>query len=518
MAWHDAGSGLLFEGSEWTFDILSRTYEAIEEIAIDDLGLDVYPNQIEVISSEQMLDAYSSIGMPLMYRHWSFGKHFVREEQLYRKGARGLAYELVINSNPCISYHMEENTMAMQALVTAHAAFGHNHFFKNNYLFQQWTDAGAILDYLEFAKGYIAKCEERHGLGAVEEILDAAHALMDHGVFRYRRPPRESADKERTRARERLEYEERTFNDLWRTLPPPRTPADEEIIEHEVAKRKKQLRLPEENLLYFLEKNSPVLEPWQREILRIVRNIAQYFYPQKQTKVMNEGCATFVHYYIMNELFDRGRLTEGAMLEILHNHSNVVFQPGFDDPRYGGLNPYALGFAMMQDIVRICTDPSDEDRICFPDIAGNGDWRTTLREAWANHRDESFIRQFLSPHLIRKMRLFVLGDDARESHYTVLAIHDERGYEKVRTAVAQSYDIGTIEPNIQVVDVDLRGDRQLRLQHTVRNGIPLTEKARNEVLKHIRRLWGYEVSLLGLDDTTGKRVYEVSSDRGDLAA
>ena len=144
-----------------------------------------------------MLDAYSSVGMPLMYRHWSFGKRFVYEEHLYRKGRRGLAYELVINSNPCISYLMEENTMAMQALVTAHAAFGHNHFFKNNYLFRQWTDAGAILSYMEFAKGFIARCEERHGVAAVEPILDAAHALMEQGVFRYRRPPRLSSEKER---------------------------------------------------------------------------------------------------------------------------------------------------------------------------------------------------------------------------------------------------------------------------------------------------------------------------------
>ena len=99
-----------------------------------------------------MLDAYASIGMPLFYKHWSFGKHFAQHEALYRKGLRGLAYEIVINSNPCISYIMEENTATMQTLVIAHAAFGHNHFFKNNYLFQQWTDADGILDYLEFAK------------------------------------------------------------------------------------------------------------------------------------------------------------------------------------------------------------------------------------------------------------------------------------------------------------------------------------------------------------------------------
>ena len=113
---------MLFSGSDWNFHTLSRAYDAIEEIALEDLHLDVYPAQIEIISSEQMLDAYSSVGMPLMYRHWSFGKHFLYEERSIAKARRGLAYELVINSNPCIVYLMEENTMAMQALVTAHAA------------------------------------------------------------------------------------------------------------------------------------------------------------------------------------------------------------------------------------------------------------------------------------------------------------------------------------------------------------------------------------------------------------
>ena len=112
------------------------------------------------------------------------------------------------------------------------------------------------------------------------------------------------------------------------------------------------MHLPEENLLLFVEKYSPVLKPWQREVLRIVRNIAQYFYPQRQTQVMNEGCACFVHYYILQRLHRDGRIDDGAMLEILHNHTSVLTQPDFDDPRYSGINPYALGFAMTQDIRR----------------------------------------------------------------------------------------------------------------------------------------------------------------------
>ena len=509
---HAGGSKLLFESSDWNFETLSRTYDAIEEVALGDLNLDVYPNQMEIISSEQMLDAYASIGMPLMYRHWSFGKHFVHEELQYRKGRRGLAYELVINSNPCIVYLMEENTMAMQALVTAHAAFGHNHFFKNNYLFRQWTDASAILDYMEFAKNYIARCEEKYGLQAVESVLDAAHAIMDHGVFRYRRTPKLSSERERERTRERQEYEERSFSDLWRTLPEKKDVASYEETGQDVLERKRELKLPEENLLYFLEKHSPVLKAWEREILRIVRVIAQYFYPQRQTKVMNEGCATFVHYTIMNMLFDRGRVSEGTMLEILQSHSNVVFQPDFDDPRYGSINPYALGFAMMQDIQRISTDPTAEDKDWFPGMAGNGDWMKTLRDAWANHRDESFILQYLSPSLIRKMHLFVLADDAAESEYKVSAIHDERGYEKVRSALARSLDVGANQPDIQVVDVDLMGDRKLRLQHAIHDGVLLSEEARNATLRDVRRLWGYDVSLVGVDAQSNTTLYEVSAE------
>ncbi|TGP86276.1 MULTISPECIES: SpoVR family protein [unclassified Mesorhizobium] len=508
MATQAANSELLFSGSDWDFTKLSRVYDAIEAIAVEELHLDIYPVQMEIISSQQMLDAYSSVGMPLMYRHWSFGKHFLHQDLLYRKGGRGLAYELVINSNPCIVYLMEENTMALQALVTAHAALGHNHFFKNNHLFKQWTDAGAILGYLDFAKSYIVRCEERHGLAAVEAVLDSAHALMEQGVFRYQRPPKLSSERLREGLRERLEYEERSYNDLWRTLPHSQQRADVKVQDPEW---KKSLNLPEENLLYFLEKNSPVLEPWQREIIRIVRVIAQYFYPQRQTQVMNEGCATFVHYTVMNTLFDRGRISEGAMLEILRNHSNVVFQPAFDDPRFSGINPYALGLDMMQDIRRISTKPTAEDRDWFPDIAGHGNWREVLLDAWADHRDESFIRQYLSPALIRKWRFFVLGDAADQPHCEVASIHNERGYEKIRAALAHNYDVGANRPDIQVVDVDLLGDRHLRLQHKVKQGILLEDTSRDATLRHIRRLWGYEVSLAAVDAETGLTVHERST-------
>ena len=488
----------LFEGADWDFLTLQRIHDACEEIARSELGLDVYPNQIEVITAEQMLDAYSSVGMPLFYKHWSFGKHFAFHEASYRKGLMGLAYEIVINSSPCISYLMEENTATMQALVIAHAAFGHNHFFKNNYLFRQWTDADGILDYLEFAKTYVAQCEERQGRLAVEQTIDAAHALMSHGIDRYPGKKKLDLRSEERRAGKRRLHEEAQFNDLWRITVPAGLGKSDATLN--VERRRKLLGLPQENLLYFLEKSAPRLQPWQRELLRIVRHIAQYFYPQSQTKVMNEGTATYVHYRIMNRLHEQGRISDGNFLEFLQSHTNVVFQPDFDDQRFSGFNPYALGFAMMQDIERIVSNPEDEDREWFPEIAGTGDVMGVLRNIWANYRDESFIGQFLSPRLIRQLRMFHLHDDPEErAGVKVDAIHDERGFRRVRRELAKQYDVGFIDANIEVVDVDLAGDRRLMLRHAVVKGAQLNEADARRVLQHLADLWTYDVSLVEVD-------------------
>jgi stage V sporulation protein R len=490
-------SSLLFDGPDWDFDLIKRVHEAIGEVAVNEMGLDPFPNQIEVITTEQMLDAYASTGMPLFYRHWSFGKHFSRNETLYRKGYQGLAYEIVINSNPCIVYIMEENSATMQTLVLAHAGYGHSHFFKNNYVFKQWTDADGILDYLEFARGFIAKCEERYGQEEVERVIDAAHALQSHGIHRYPRKRMPDLRSEERREEERRRHGEQLFNDLWRTVPAgQKKKADKDGD----ARRKSLLGLPEENLLYFLEKTAPRLKGWQREILRIVRLINQYFYPQRQTKVMNEGCATFVHHRIMTRLHEQGRLSDGAFLEFLHSHTSVVLQPGFDDRRFSGLNPYALGFAMCCDIERACDAPTDEDREWLPDIAGNGDAYGTLRDIWANYRDESFISQFLSPRVMREFSLFRVVDDEDEDDMNVAAIHDERGYRKVRSALSKHYDIAYRDADIQIVDVDLAGDRKLILHHRVMDGIMLEENDLQRVLQHVADLWGYDVKLVELDD------------------
>jgi spore cortex formation protein SpoVR/YcgB (stage V sporulation) len=208
---------------------------------------------------------------------------------------------------------------------------------------------------------------------------------------------------------------------------------------------------------------------------------------------MNEGWATFWHYTLLNTLYDQGRVHDGFMIEFLQSHTNVIAQPVYNSKYYSGINPYTLGFAMMSDIRRICEHPTDEDRAWFPDIAGS-DWGRTLDFAMRNFKDESFIAQFLSPALIRDMRLFSVLDDDTQDMLEISSIHDEHGYRAVRQVLASQYDLSRSEPDIQVYNVDRRGDRSLTLRHTQQGRRPLQESA-DEVLKHLARLWGFTVRI-----------------------
>ena len=479
----------LSDGPDWNFELLQAYLNEIERVA-KLYQLDYYPNQIEIITGEQMMDAYSSIGMPIGYHHWTYGKKFIQTEQNYKRGQMGLAYEIVINSNPCIAYLMEENTMTMQALVMAHACFGHNSFFKNNYLFKTWTDASSIIDYLMFAKNYISHCEEKYGISEVEDILDSCHALMNYGVDRYKRPQKISMDEEQRRQQDRENYLQSQVNQLWRTIPNKEPSAE--------SKQHRFPAEPQENILYFIEKHAPLLKPWQREVVRIVRKISQYFYPQKQTQVMNEGWATFWHYTILQHLYSEGLVTDKFMLEVLHSHTNVVFQPPYNSKYYSGINPYALGFAMFCDIRRICEQPTAEDKQWFPDIAGSN-WVETLHFAMQNFKDESFISQYLSPKVIRDFHLFAIVDDDREHSLEVAAIHNNEGYQQIRSMLSAQYNLSNIEPNIQVWNVDVSGDRSLTLRFVPNHRVPLADSY-HQVLKHLHRLWGFTVRLEQLNE------------------
>jgi spore cortex formation protein SpoVR/YcgB (stage V sporulation) len=204
----------------------------------------------------------------------------------------------------------------------------------------------------------------------------------------------------------------------------------------------------------------------------------------------------------MNRLHETGLITDGSFLEFLHSHTSVLKQPEFDSHYYNGINPYALGFAIFEDIKRICEEPTSEDKEWFPHLVGRN-WLEEWHFAMANFRDESFIRQYLSPHLIRKWHMFVINDDWTKNFLQVENIHNERGYKKVRTALANQYSSGYRTPDIQVWDVNLQGNRHLQLRHAVHNHRPL-DKDTSEVMKHLLRLWGYGVVLESIDADTGR--------------
>jgi stage V sporulation protein R len=472
-------------GSEWTMDDL-LTIEQMCARHAQRYALDTFPNQMEVITSEQMLDSYVSSGLPVNYGHWSFGKQYLIESGKYRAGANALAYEIVINTNPCIAFLMEGNSLAMQALVIPHACFGHNSFSKSNYLFTQWTQPEAVLDYMLFARNYIADCEERHGATQVEQTLDALHALRDQGLDKYKRPRKLDTRKERAEQAKRLADAKEAMRQGEYYSVVPHAPKSADATPTFPAE-------PEENLLYFIEKHAPKLEPWQRELARIVRKIAQYFYPQRQTQVMNEGWATFWHHRLINDMYDAGQIDQGILLECLHSHTNVIRQPD-----YAPLSPYALGFAAWNEIKRVCESPTDEDREYLPGIAGK-DWLETFHDVMRNYRDESFLLQFLTPKLVRDFRFMNIQTSEGLDHWIVSDTAGSDGFKAIRTQLAASYRLESYLPEMSVVRYGRDSDRKLTLQHQSYNGRLLLDDEAEQSLKHLRWLWGFDVSLEAVD-------------------
>ena len=480
-------SELLWTSNEWSPETLERTLEAVCKVNEEELKLKHYPIQIEIITAEQMLDYYTSGALSTMYRHWSFGKRFARQQEQYQKGMTGLAYEIVQNANPNISYCMENNSSTLQALVMAHAGVGHNSYYYNNYFFREWTDAEGISDYAVFARNYIARAEEKYGLNVVSDFLDSCHALQFNGVNRYKRPPKLNKETEKERVRARNAYLDSRLSELdmvtvWQKEQKEDKEEDDVILKH-----------PEENILYLCEKMGN-LKPWQREIIRIVRKFGQFFYPNILSRVSNEGWASTIHFKILTRLHEKGLIDNGSYLEFLHSHSNVLYQNGFMHPRYDGFNPYKLGFSIYSDIERICTAPTDEDKEWFPFLIGRDPWEAMV-DAMSNYRDESFIRQFLSPKVIRDMRLFQIEDDTSEDYYLVKAISDKAGYEAIRNRLADMHEWFYMAPNIEAVKID-KTTHVLHLEHSDSMGRSLSPNVVRPMLKHLNKLWGYGVSLV----------------------
>jgi spore cortex formation protein SpoVR/YcgB (stage V sporulation) len=398
------------------------------------------------------------------------------------------------------------NSMTMQTLVMSHAVCGHGSFFKNNYLFKQNTDASWILDYLEFAKKYIAKCESLYGEKEVDIILTAAHALSNYGIDSYSKSRHTKKGAEERKRRELEEYKHKTFDEDLYKLDLHRE-CDSNVLGYadNVHSVTGNLLEPEENILYYIEKRSPVLSTWQREIVRIVRRIAQYFYPQMQTQVMNEGWACLWHYHILKEMYERGYINEGSYLEFLASHTNVVYQPPMDSMN---INPYYLGFNMFMDIKRMCENPDEEDKRHHPDIC-NTDWIETTKFIMENYRDSSFIKQYFSLKMLRELKLYSAKELEDKSSiddfdffmmppglrvYEIQDVHDDKGFNNLRNSLAEQYNLLFRRPKIEIVNENTI-DHGLGLRYYKYNEMDLNEDSSDSVLSYIKLLWGREVTL-----------------------
>ncbi|WP_436512992.1 SpoVR family protein [Clostridium thermobutyricum] len=421
--------------------------EKIEKVA-KDFGLDYYPQEFEIISFNEMIGYEAYVGMPSKYPHWSYGKAYEKNKTLYSLNMTGLPYEMVINSNPCLAYLMNENTLLLQILTIAHV-YGHNDFFKNNRLFKEGTNAERTLEMFkldaEIIRSYINNPDI--GYEKVEKILDAAHSIR-YSIGRTI-GVKEISDKEiRSRRIEdyKKEIENRDLLDMY-----------EEVSVPEVDKIPLE---PRDDVMGFIIEYGK-LEEWEKNILRIVKRESEYFLPQIETKTINEGWACFCHYNILKRL----DLDEGLYLEFLKRHNDVVA------PILGGMNPYYVGFKIFMDLY---------EKYGIEKVF----------EVRKLERDSSFIRRYLTKELCEELNLFQYGKKVFD--FVVEEVSDEKGWKSIRDKMSEEMGIQGI-PHIRVIDLNKR-DYCLTLEH-VFDGRELEISYAKETVKYIGKLWGYKVKL-----------------------
>jgi stage V sporulation protein R len=432
----------------------------IENI-VKEVGLDYYEQEFEVCSYEDMIGYETYIGMPSHYPHWSFGKNYDRIKTLHKYNLTGLPYEMVINSNPCLAYLMKDNTLLLQILTIAHV-YGHNDFFKNNRLFKEGTRAENTIEtfknHADRIRAYIS--DPGIGYAKVERILNAAHAIK----FQTTRVVGEKRESDQVKV-QRVLNEYNTIDNDHPLLTP---------------NKDKQKPLPdlkkipfdyEEDILWFISKYGK-LSSWERDIVDIVRAETQYFIPQMETKIMNEGWASFWHYNILNKL----DLPQGLHMEFLKRHNQVI------RPHVGQMNPYYVGFKIFEDLVKR-----------YPDNPKK------IFEVRSIERDSSFLRKYLTQELCEEMNLFEyvkVGND-----YIVKEVSDEDGWKAIRDFLAGSVGMQSI-PNIRVTEW-VQKDNMLVLEHQY-DGRELELGYAYETLKHAVDLWDSKVTLITTIDDKKK--------------
>jgi len=444
---------------------LQTWHERIVEL-VQRFGLTTYPQEFEICDHEQMLSYMVYSGMPSHYPHWSYGKSFEKHKTLYDYGVSGLPYEMVINSNPAIAYLMRDNSLALQILTMAHV-YGHNDFFRNNFTFRTIRAEFTIERFKTHADRVRAYVEDPSiGLEKVERILDAAHALAMQCQRNLSIRKESPGEQQKKKLRE-----SEPAHDPFRAIHRPKeyTPPD----------LNKVPLYPDENLLLFIRDHNSRLAEWEKDLLAIVHEETQYFIPQIETKIMNEGWASFWHKRIMDAL----DLPQSIRLEFMVRHNQVLC------PSPGSINPYHVGMKVWEDIEKRWDHPSPDEEREFGARKQTGIEK--IFEVREVDRDVSFLRRFLTEELVRELKLFEY--QTRGNEKVVSRVADKENWRDIKETLIRNVGMGTI-PAIKVEDADFNKNRTLLLTHD-HDGRDLHLEYAEKTLQYLAHLWGREVAL-----------------------
>ncbi|CAM4294618.1 stage V sporulation protein R [Paenibacillus endophyticus] len=452
---------------------LERAIDEITEIA-QGFGLDFYQMRYEICPAE-IIYTFGAYGMPTRFSHWSFGKSFNKMKLQYDFGLSKI-YELVINSNPCYAFLLDGNSLIQNKLIVAHV-LAHCDFFKNNARFG--VTNRNMVESMSATADRIHQYEMDHGTEAVEKFIDAILAIQEHVDPTLIKPYQldkkryiEMVQKDSQRSEWNIPASQ--YDDLW-NLDPDRTAAAESAAQSQALDAKRFPPRPEKDVIWFIEEYSPTLQDWQRDILSMLRDEMLYFWPQIETKIMNEGWASYWHQRIIREL----DLTSEETIEFAKLNSSVV------QPSRHSLNPYYLGLKIFEDIERRFDNPTAEEQRRFGRVPGKG--REKMFEVRELDSDISFLRNYLTKDLVNDLDLYIFEKKGPEWKIT------DKSWENIRDQLVYSKVNGGF-PSLMVKDGDFNRVGELYLIHEY-EGMELDLKYVERTLPHVVQLWGKNVHL-----------------------
>ncbi len=472
----------------------------------DEFGLDTFPVMFEPVDYRHMCEIAAYDGFPTRYPHWRFGMEY---DHMLKSHTYGLSkiYELVINTNPCYAYLLEGNSLVDQKLVMAHV-YGHCDFFKNNHFFSR-TDR-RMIDGMANNASRVRRYMDRHGVSTVETFIDVCLSLDNlidpWAPFREQKKPQRVVSGPLEAAAPEADEPEVEPGRLHNVrgylegyINPPEFIAAQRAKkkqQDEVAKRKLP-PAPERDVLGFLMQHAP-LEAWEADVVGILREEAYYFLPQRQTKIMNEGWATYWHSKIMTTR----ALRDDEIIDYADAASGVTAMGP------GQLNPYKIGVELYRHIEERwnrgqfgkdwegCTDL--HERLTWDKKLGLG--KQKLFEVRRLHNDVTFLDEFFTEDFCRDQRFFTFKENRRTGRLEI----EGRSFAKIKAQILQQLsNFG--QPFIFVADANYLNRGELLLGHR-HEGIDLKADYARDTLRALERVWRRPCSLLTVLDDKPKRI------------